>query len=79
MQSGKITQEEFDKLNENLEKLMEENDIKLEEEKEFELSDDDVEKNLEGLIIHNFGDEYEFEKFCKKYESMDLLSRERFP
>lgn len=77
VQEGKITQEEFEKLNKNLEELMEENEIELEEDKDldFEITNDEIEENLEKLIIHNFGDEKKFEDLCKQYEDLDLNDR----
>ena len=75
LEQGKITQAEFDKLNENLEHLMEENEIELDDDLEFELSNDEIENELEKLVIHNFGNEREFEKLCQEYKDYDLDER----
>lgn len=75
LEKGRITQEEFDKLNENLEDLMKENDIELEENEDLNITNDEIEENLQGLIAHNFGNEENFEKFCEKYESLDFNER----
>ena len=75
LEAGKVTQEEFDKLNDNLEELMEAKDIELDNENDMEITNDQIEQNLEGFVVRNFGNELNFDKFCKEYEQLDLDER----
>lgn len=75
LQNGKITQEEYDKLEENLDELMKENEIELDEEKEMEVSDKEIMDNIKQFIMHNYGNRDAFEDECKNYEEMELEDR----
>ena len=76
LEQGKITQEEFETLNDNLEDLMKEKEIELNKnEKGMEVTNDEIEENLEVLVIHNFGKEEHFEKLCEEYNNYDLEKR----
>lgn len=82
LKNKRITQDEFNMLNENLDAMLKENG--LDEEKEEKLSEEDVEAmfetfneainlNMEGLIA-SIG-EKSFDKMVKEYEDMDLEER----
>ena len=71
---GKIDDDEFTKLNDNLKDLMEENKLELETEN-IEITNDEIQENIKGLIEHNFGEISAFEKFCEKYNDLDLDER----
>lgn len=75
LEKGKITEEEFEKLDENLDELMKENDIELEENKELEVSDQEIMDNIKQFIMHNYGEKDEFAKECENYEKMELDER----
>lgn len=75
LEAGKITEEEFAKLDENLDELMKENDIELEENKELEVTDQEIMDNIKQFIMHNYGEKDEFAKECENYEKMDLDER----
>lgn len=68
---GKIDQEEFEKINENLEEMMEEKGIELEEDK-IEIHPEEIEENIKGLITEMYGNPDEFDKACENYDEMDL-------
>ena len=75
--------DEFEKLNAHLEVIMEENKVKLEEEEkenqeDFEITNDEIEENLETFIIHNFGNKKAFEDFCKSYNENEDLDKRKF-
>ena len=72
---GKITEEEFAKLDENLDELMKENNIELEEEKEMEVTDEQIMDNIKQFILHNYGEKDEFAKECENYENLGLDDR----
>ena len=55
LEKGKITDEEFEKLEENLDELMKENNIKLDAEKEMEVTDKEIMDNIKQFIMHNYG------------------------
>ena len=75
LELGKITQEEFDTLEDNLEDLMKENEIEFDEEEKLEVTDEEIMRNIKGFIAHNFGDMSNFEDKCKEYEEYDLDDR----
>lgn len=75
LEKGKITEEEFEKLDENLDELMKENDIELEEEKEMEVTDEQIMDNIKEFILHNYGEKDEFAKECENYKDLDLDDR----
>lgn len=75
LEAGKITEEEYNKLEENLDDLMIENDIQLEEEKEIEVTDQEILDNIKTFIVHNYGEKDEFAKECKNYQNLDLNDR----
>lgn len=82
LEKNKITQDEFNMLNDNLNEMLKENG--LDEEKEEELTDEEIDAmfetfneaidlNMDGLIA-SVG-ERTFEKMCEDYEDMDLDER----
>lgn len=71
---GKINEEEYEQLNENLEEMMEEKEIELEEDK-IEIHVEEIEANLKGLVAEMYGDLEAFEKECETYDDMDLDDR----
>lgn len=75
LEQGKITEEEFEKLDENLDELMKENNIELEEEKKLEVTDKDIMDNIQQFILHNYGEKDEFANACENYEKLDLDER----
>lgn len=77
LEKGKIDEEEVEKLEENLDDLMKENNIELEEKEEnkLEVTDKEIMDNIKGFIMHNYGDKGQFEKEQEKFENMDLDER----
>lgn len=75
LEQGKITEEEFAKLDENLDELMKENNIELEEEKKMEVTDEQIMDNIKQFILHNYGEKDEFAKECENYENLGLDDR----
>ena len=73
-EEGKIDEEEYDQLNENLEEMMEEKGIELQEDK-IEIHVEEIEANLKGLVAEMYGDLEAFEKECEIYDEMDLDDR----
>ena len=82
LEKNKLTQDEFNMLNDNLNEMLKENG--LDEEKEEELTDEEIDAmfetfneaidlNMDGLIA-SVG-ERTFEKMCEDYEDMDLDER----
>lgn len=82
LEKNKITQDEFNMLNDNLDDMLKENG--LDEEKEEKITDEEVnalfetfneaiDLNMEGLIA-SIG-ERSFEKMCENYEDKDLDER----
>lgn len=74
-QQGKITDEEYALLNDNLESMMEINGIELDEELDLNITDDKIEENIKGFIAHNFGSEENFEKLCESYDNFSFDER----
>ena len=83
LEKNKITQDEFNMLNDNLDDMLKENGLD-EEEKEEELTEEEINSmfetfneaidlNMEGLIA-SVG-ERTFEKMCENYEDKDLDER----
>lgn len=70
-EQGKIKQDEFEKINENLEEMMEEKGIALEEDK-IEIHPEEIEENIKGLVAEMYGNIDNFEDACEKYDEMDL-------
>ena len=75
LDEGRLTQDEFQKLNDNLEDLMEENEIEEEEEMDLTISDEEILANVEQLKVHCFGNDMAFDKFSEKYDQQGLDGR----
>lgn len=77
LQNGKLSQEDYETLEISLEEIMEEKGIELEEDKEkdFELTNEEIEDSLLEFVIHNYGSKEAFEDVCKEYDAYDLDER----
>lgn len=75
---GKITEEEYDQLQQNLDELIEENDIDLEETKNLEVTDKEVNDYLNAVIFRNFGNNYNLDGIKEQYEEADLERKQSF-
>lgn len=75
---GKITPDEHEKLQQNLDELVQENDIDLEEAENIEVTDAEVNDYLNAVIYRNFGNNYDLDGIKEKYEESDLEGKQAF-
>jgi len=84
LEKNKITQDEFDLLNDNLTEMLKENGLDEEKEEDITVTEEEIEamyetfnqgvmENMEGLIA-SIG-QNSFYKMCEEYEDMDLDER----
>lgn len=75
---GKIDQEEYEELNQNLDELLEENNIDLEEAENLEVTDAEIEDYLNAVIYRNWGNNFDLEGIKDKYEDAEMDAKEAF-
>ena len=79
LENGKITQEEYDELQENLDELMKENEIEIEnEEEKLEVNDEQINDTLNAIIYRCFGDNYDLNGIKESYEESSLDDKKVF-
>lgn len=75
---GKIDQDEYEELNQNLEELLEENNIDMEEAENLEVTDAEIEDYLNAVIYRNWGNNFDLEGIKEKYEDAEMDTKEAF-